>query len=531
MHWHLSPYSIFPLITSVAYLTFGIYVLKKIRPLSSAVPYSLWCFTTVIWQGCMIFLLSIKTPEHALILVRIVYSDIVFIPVAFYQFIIFFLKLKEEYQIVWVAHLIALVFAITAWPDNLLLNGYYVYSWGYYPKAGPLLPAFLLFLTLICVRMLWLLHKQKMEINKASRLYIQTQYVQIALTIYITASADFAVNYGFNFYPPGFIVTLICLALITYAMVRHQLLEIHVIIRRTMIYSVICGLLLILYVGTVTVSSNIVQHLIGSQTVFFPIVLTCFITACLYPFTQRIQNYVDSLFQRRTLSDVSSGFAHEIKMPLSNISLPAELTYLDLESIKEGNKQIEELLPKIQERMKYIMDQARLASNRVEAVRDITENHPLTKQEINLASVIQDALATFQSFITKTQTEILFDHPDSLANVQGYPHQLEVLFTNLIKNALEMMSGMATNSLKRIVISIKEEKKWVCIHIHDTGPGIKPSDLPHVFDSHFSTKGLYGRGMGLSLCRQIVQSHGGTIQVKSEEGKGAEFIVRLPIDH
>ena len=64
--------------------------------------------------------------------------------------------------------------------------------------------------------------------------------------------------------------------------------------------------------------------------------------------------------------------------------------------------------------------------------------------------------------------------------------------------------------------------------IKDSGPGIKRTDIGHLFEAYFTTKGSDGTGMGLFLSRQVIKAHGGSIDVKSEEGKGTEFIIRLP---
>ena len=64
--------------------------------------------------------------------------------------------------------------------------------------------------------------------------------------------------------------------------------------------------------------------------------------------------------------------------------------------------------------------------------------------------------------------------------------------------------------------------------IKDSGPGIKRTDVGHLFEAYFTTKGSEGTGMGLFLSRQVIKAHGGSIDVKSEEGKGTEFIIRLP---
>src|SRR4029077_13179579 len=137
------------------------------------------------------------------------------------------------------------------------------------------------------------------------------------------------------------------------------------------------------------------------------------------------------------------------------------------------------------------------------------------------------------------------DLPEHLAPVYGDAKQLEIVFINLIKNSLQAMDtkqsnvrglmskvddlGQRTLDLgPRLTLAAFERDGSVLISIKDTGPGIAGKDLGRIFEPYFTTKGQKGTGMGLYLSQQIVKAHSGSIEVKSEEGKGTEFIVRLP---
>ncbi|MCI0521234.1 MAG: ATP-binding protein [Chloroflexi bacterium] len=110
------------------------------------------------------------------------------------------------------------------------------------------------------------------------------------------------------------------------------------------------------------------------------------------------------------------------------------------------------------------------------------------------------------------------------ALIRGIPDQLKQVFINLSVNAAEAMQP-AGGSL-RIAAARSEEE--VIVEFSDTGPGIEPDHLPKLFDPFFSTKER-GTGLGLAVSYDIIQRHGGQISVESEPGKGARFIVRLPI--
>jgi len=124
------------------------------------------------------------------------------------------------------------------------------------------------------------------------------------------------------------------------------------------------------------------------------------------------------------------------------------------------------------------------------------------------------------------KVEAYVEMPKTLIPIRASAKQLEVVFGNLIKNAAEAMLDSA--GPRRLEIAAKQMDGKVIVTVADTGPGIKPSDLPHVFQSHYSTKGPKGAGIGLTLCRQIIEAHKGTIEVASSPGHGATFTITLP---
>lgn len=102
-------------------------------------------------------------------------------------------------------------------------------------------------------------------------------------------------------------------------------------------------------------------------------------------------------------------------------------------------------------------------------------------------------------------------------------NSIEVVFENLLLNAKQAIKGSGI-----INIRLAEEGNFAKIEVEDSGEGIPNHVLPKIFDPLFTTK-QEGTGLGLSSCRNIVEQHGGTIEVKTEIGKGTTFTVKLPI--
>ena len=108
--------------------------------------------------------------------------------------------------------------------------------------------------------------------------------------------------------------------------------------------------------------------------------------------------------------------------------------------------------------------------------------------------------------------------------IEGDPGQIRHVVMNLIKNAVESMEGKPGI----VKIGVSEQDELLCLKISDEGPGIEPQDLARVFQPFYSTK-LRGFGLGLAACKQIVDAHGGKMEVESSPGKGTTFRVYLPI--
>ncbi|MCI0613281.1 HAMP domain-containing histidine kinase [bacterium] len=108
--------------------------------------------------------------------------------------------------------------------------------------------------------------------------------------------------------------------------------------------------------------------------------------------------------------------------------------------------------------------------------------------------------------------------------IEGDPGQIRHVVMNLIKNAVESMEGKPGV----VKIGVNEQDEMLCLRITDDGPGIEPQDLVRVFQPFYSTK-LRGFGLGLAACKQIVDAHGGKMEVESAPGKGTTFRVYLPL--
>jgi signal transduction histidine kinase len=203
------------------------------------------------------------------------------------------------------------------------------------------------------------------------------------------------------------------------------------------------------------------------------------------------------------------------------------LTFMDLTDIENNKKSMRDALPRMKSRMKYIMDQALLAGGRVEAIRELSGSQTVVQTSVNPATVIQSSLQALDGLVRQSGIPIDLRFSTEPCEVIGNAKQLEIVFVNLIKNAIEAMNGPQAAATRRLGLSVQADGVEVVIEIADSGPGILVGHTPALFRSHFTTKGAGGTGMGLYIARQIVRGHGGTMDVKTELGKGTTFTIRL----
>jgi C4-dicarboxylate-specific signal transduction histidine kinase len=154
--------------------------------------------------------------------------------------------------------------------------------------------------------------------------------------------------------------------------------------------------------------------------------------------------------------------------------------------------------------------------------------HPDEKKQININNVILLVLELRAYEQRVNNIEVITNLDENLPDVLANDFQLQQVFINIIINAEHFM--IETNGRGRLEITTEKRGDSVITTIVDDGPGIAPEHLNRIFDPFFTTKDVgKGTGLGLSICYGIITEHGGTIRAEGEYGKGAAFIIELPV--
>jgi len=217
-----------------------------------------------------------------------------------------------------------------------------------------------------------------------------------------------------------------------------------------------------------------------------------------------------------SLGILTAGVAHEITNPLNNISMIAQ-TYEEMYA-HLNEKDRREFMSKVDaetERIRKI----------VKNLLDFSKPKDANPSEADINIVIQKTLTLVQNMIDVQNIETTIRLEEGLPHLFIDESQIQQVLVNLITNAVQ-----ATSPGGRLFIASRlgKERDSVEISVMDTGKGITPEFLPHIFDPFFSTKGEGGTGLGLSVSYGIIKQHKGEIRVESKVGVGTTFTVELP---
>ena len=226
------------------------------------------------------------------------------------------------------------------------------------------------------------------------------------------------------------------------------------------------------------------------------------------------------------LGEMAAAIAHEVKNPLAGIEVMAGLLKRQL----AGNEDALSILSDI-------IKEAKMANAIVIEVLDFVRPIRLQVEYIAISDVLRDAVAMADSHPRRGDAGVTLSVPEDLPYLQGDPHQLRQIFTNLLTNAFEAMDGRGRVTIAVTQIAAEDEVAigsgvkavpMIQVEVADDGPGVPPDVMDKMFSPFFTTK-PQGSGLGLAIVRKIVDAHDGRIDVSSRPHGGVRFRVTLPV--
>ncbi len=216
---------------------------------------------------------------------------------------------------------------------------------------------------------------------------------------------------------------------------------------------------------------------------------------------------------------LAASLAHEIGTPLNSISGHVQLLARKKTGDTDSNRRLQIIEAQI--------------DNIVRTVKQLlswTHKFELHIQPLDLRHVLEESVLLSSLALQHRKIKVQTEWPQGFPRIYGDAGYLQQVFLNLINNSMDAMPRGGELRL-RLRYPSADDPRGVVVELADTGEGIAPETLAHIFEPMFTTKRMgTGAGLGLAICDQIVRQHGGIIRVESELKRGTRFIIILPVD-
>jgi PAS domain S-box-containing protein len=221
-----------------------------------------------------------------------------------------------------------------------------------------------------------------------------------------------------------------------------------------------------------------------------------------------------------TMGQMATEIAHEMNQPLYAIANFADASLTLAKNLPgAGDTNLVRWL-------ELIAQQARRAGDVLRRITRFVRKGELNPEPIDLNGVVRDVLAMLDFEIKQQAIEVISDLTEPLPAVQADRLLMEQVLVNLVRNAIEALTGARTSE-RTLAITTRDTAEGVMLSVADNGPGLSGEQLAQAFEPYFTTKDD-GTGLGLAICRSTIEAHGGKISARNNQDGGATFEIVLP---
>jgi signal transduction histidine kinase len=465
---------------------------------------------------------------------KIAFTPVPFIATTFFHSVSILNDTRKNKILIYLLYLQATYFTIITLSGHMFIPRYETFGSLIYPHGSIHFKiAFIIWGTLIfAAHSIMIKHYKKINYGSRKNLF----FFIIATTIgYLGSITNFLPCFGIHIYPFGNFLIPIHSIIVAYAILRHQFLDINIVVKKSIIYTILISFVFVSYLVIIVITERLLQNFLGYQSLIISGLSAFTLGIIFVPLRSKIQYFLDKIFfhgsqieiseqnerlqkeilkseRHRILATMASGMAHEIKNPLTPIKIFAENLPEKLED--------KEFLTKFAGIVQHEVDRI---DSLVNQLLDYSKPIPLKLENIELHPFLNQTLDFLNSQMLKQMIKTSTKFAKQPVFIYADKQQMKQAFLNILLNAIEAMSKGGQLTISTQII----KNQNVEINIQDTGPGIPEELLKKIWEPFYTSK-TKGTGLGLAITRNIIKEHSGKITIKTEEKIGTQFIITLP---
>ncbi len=499
--------------------------------------YSLSIAWWAIWESLVV---SATSQENAGLFGRLQWLGVIFIAPTFAHTVFLFTEQRSKIKRAFlrIAYIASFFFLISHLLFNSLIRTMSPVAYTNFIIQATPLGASLAILFFILVNMgLWELGHSYLKASGQYRVRIKYLF-WASLFGYLGGSPDWCLVFGFYIpvlSPFGIYAVPLYSIATTYAVLQHKLFDFNLVIRKSLVYSLLVTTLTVSYFGLVYTIEQIFKTTLGYKSFWISLSAFAMMALLFQPLKVGTQRLVDWLIFRapqhelvrrlekleqearkteklKAITTLAAGLCHELRNPLQTIRTHAEFLperYDDPVFRKRCAEVMRTEIGRIDEFLKQLMEFAK-------------PKQP-TLRQVEPHKILDSTLDLLSNEFLKRRIRLDKQYQANGARLHADQDQFRQIILNLILNALEAIGRDG-----KILVKTNQENGWFTLEVSDTGSGIDPKILPKLFEPFTTTK-PDGNGLGLSIVHSIVLEHRGKISVQSQPGQSTTFTVKLPV--
>jgi C4-dicarboxylate-specific signal transduction histidine kinase len=222
------------------------------------------------------------------------------------------------------------------------------------------------------------------------------------------------------------------------------------------------------------------------------------------------------------MGQLTASIAHEVNQPIAASVTNAQAA---LRWLGAHPPNLEEVI----QALGRIVENAKRAGDVIGRIRALVKKEPPHRRRFDLNEAVRHVIALIRIEVLRQGVSLRTEFATSLPAMNGDRVQLQQVILNLIMNSVEAMSGTNGEERELTIITETEASGTVVVRVRDSGPGLDPQCMDRLFEAFYTTKSS-GMGMGLAICRSIIENHGGRLWATANVPRGAVFQFTLPVE-